>query len=276
MSHVEKAPTPDRTLEFSEPLDSVNAVVLDNVARITFSRPPVNAVDIRAMREIHIAFSEVGDDDEVRAVVFTSTGGKAFCAGADLKAFAGEQDVDLAHRIDEGMSARRAFSAIRHCPVPVIAAVNGAAIGAGMAMAAVCDVIVADRTARFGATEINVGLLGAVNYLRRMVGEYRAREMFFTGELASAEELHARGAIARVVEPDELQAAALEIARTIATKSPIAMRLAKDAINRTEGVELEHAYRIEQDYTARLRQFQDSREAAAAFLEKRTPHWALR
>jgi len=107
MSHVETAPAPDRTLEFSEPLDSVNAVVLDNVARITFSRPPVNAVDIRAMREIHIAFSEVGDDDEVRAVVFTSSGGKAFCAGADLKAFAGEQDVDLAHRMAE--KARRAL-----------------------------------------------------------------------------------------------------------------------------------------------------------------------
>jgi enoyl-CoA hydratase len=274
MSKVEAA-SPEEVLKFSRPLDSVSAIVRDHIATITFSRPPVNAVDMRAMREIHTAFSEIGKHTEVRVVIFTSAGAKPFCAGADLNEFAGQQDADFASRIDEGLIARETFSAIRACPVPVIAAVNGAAIGAGVALTSSCDIIIADRTARFGATEINVGLLGAVSHLRRLVGEYRAREMFFTGELASADELHRRGAIAQVVEPEKLQDTCRDLAVRLAGKSPIAMRLAKDSINRTEGLQVEDAYRVEQDYTARLRQFDDSREAAAAFLEKREPRWTL-
>jgi len=266
---------PGEQITFSEPLQHVSAVLDGGVATITLSRPPVNAVDMATMREIGIAFSEVAVPADVRAVVFTAAGTKAFCAGADLRAFAGEQSVDLAGRIDEGRIARETFSAVRNCPVPVIAAVHGVAVGAGMALVSSCDVIVADATARLGATEINVGLLGAVSHLRKLVGEYRARQMFYTGELADAQELLRRGAIAQIVEPGDLLTAARQLAGTIAAKSPIGMRLAKESINRTEGLDVETAYRIEQDYTARLRTFTDSREAAAAFMEKREPRWTL-
>jgi len=265
----------ERALDFSRPLEFVRTVVEANVATVTFCRPPVNAVDMRAMSEIRTVFGEIGTHTDARVVIFTSAGAKSFCAGADLKAFAGQQDVDLASRIDEGLIARETFSAIRACPVPVIAAVNGPAIGAGMALAASCDIIMADHTARFGATEINVGLLGAVSYLRRLVGEYRARELFFTGELVSADELLGRGSVTRLVEPEQLIDACKELARKIASKSPIGLRLAKDSINRTEHLDLEQAYRVEQDYTARLRRFNDSREAVTAFLEKRQPRWTL-
>jgi len=157
----------------------------------------------------------------------------------------------------------------------VIAAVNGAAIGAGLALAASCDIILAARTARFGTTEIDVGLLGAASYLRRLVGEMRTRELFLTGDLVPAEELVRRGTIAAAVEPDELAAASATLAARIAAKSPLAARLAKESLNRTEGRDLEDAYRVKQDYTARLRHFADSREAAATFLEKHEPRWTL-
>jgi len=241
---------------------------------VTLDRQPINAVDMRTMDEVRVAFSEVAVSPSVRAVVFASAHETIFCAGADLRS-AHPDGPPLAWRLDPGVVARDAFAAIRHCPVPVIAAVNGAAVGAGMVMAGMCDIIVAAPEAKFGATEINVGLLGAMSHLRRMVGEYRARAMFFTGELAGAAELADRGCVSLIVPRDELLERSVELARSIAAKSPIGTRLAKASINRTEGLELEAAYHLEQQFTSRLLQFDDSREAAEAFLEHREPQWRL-
>ncbi len=159
------------------------------------------------------------------------------------------------------------------CPVPVIAAINGAAIGAGLAFAAVCDVIIAAEGARFGTTEINVGLLGASAHLSLLLGRHKVREMYMTGELVDAAELHRLGAIRAIVAPDELMGAARELATTLAKKSPIAMRLAKEALNRVEFLPLKEAYRIEQDYTRRLASYDDAEEARLAYVEKRDPEW---
>ena len=172
--------------------------------------------------------------------------------------------------------ARDAFWSITDCAVPVIGAINGPALGAGLAYAACCDILIASENATFGTTEINVGLLGASAHLSLLVGRHKARELFFTGETIGADELYRLGALRAVVARADLMDAALELASTLAAKSPIALRLAKEAMNRVEGLPLKEAYRTEQDYTARLLRFDDAKEANAAFLEKRPPDWKWR
>jgi enoyl-CoA hydratase len=252
--------------------------LVDHVATVTFDRPPVNAVDLEALGEIRDVFSTVGDDREVRAVIFTGAGERAFIAGADLKGIDLRQveGVPAWQVTDSGRLARDAFWAVYDCPVPVIAAVNGPAIGAGLGFVALCDMIISVPEARFGTTEINVGLLGASAHLHLLVGRHKAREMFLTGELVGAEELHRTGAVKEVVPRAQLMERARQLAAVFAAKSPIALRLAKEAMNRTEFLPLKEAYRTEQDYTRRLIGFEDAAEARQAFLEKRPPDWKWR
>jgi enoyl-CoA hydratase len=248
--------------------------VADLVATVTFDRPPVNAVEPESVREITEAFRSLADRKDVNCAIFATTGTRAFIAGADLKARVEAGPGELPSELmDPYKGIRDAFKAIRECQVPVIAAVQAPAIGAGLVFASACDVILAAETATFGLTEINVGLLGGAAHLQRMVGTYKMRKMFFTGELVPAAELYRLGAVERVVPDEDLAGAARALALEIAAKSPIALRLAKDSANRVEHVETEEAYRIEQTYTARLLGLNDSREAMRAFLEKRNPAW---
>src|SRR5262249_32671292 len=161
---------------------------------------------------------------------------------------------------DEGKLARDAFWSIYDCHVPVVGAINGVAIGAGLAIAAVCDVLVCSENARFGVTEINVGLLGAGSQLQRMVGPYMARYMYYSGELIPARELMPFGCIHKIVAPDELISTAMGVAKLFAAKSPIGIRLAKESLNRVEFMDIKEGYRTEQDYTKRLSFYEDSQE----------------
>ena len=248
----------------------------DGVVTVVLDRPPVNALDRATYVEVRDTFNRFRDDTSVRAVVFTAAGERAFIAGADLKEYADPPEPSVSAVIDPGLLPREAMWAIYDCAVPVIGAINGPALGGGMAWAACCDVLVAVEGATFGAPEINVGLLGASSHLVRLVGPYLAREMFFTGRTLTAEELYGRGVISRVVPRPELLAAAGELAREMAGKSPLALRLAKESMNRVEGRPLKEAYRLEQEYTNRLRALEDSTEAMNAYLEKRPPQWRLR
>lgn len=260
------------------PVDGpVRLDVADFVATVTLDRPPVNAVDRSTLVAIRDTFLSLEERPDVRAVVFTAAGDRAFMAGADLES-AGDppQGASPADRLDPGRVAREAMWAVVDCPVPVIGAINGPAIGAGVAFAACCDILVAAEHATFGALEINVGLLGASAHLSMLVGRYKAREMFFLGEKVPAAEMYRLGAVRKVVAAEELMVEALLVARSLAGKSPIAMRLAKESINRVEGLPLKEAYRIEQDYTARLLGFEDSAEARRAYLEKRPAEWKWR
>jgi enoyl-CoA hydratase len=251
--------------------------VVDHVATVTFDRPPVNAIDPASMQELAGIFSGFADDRSVRVAIFTAAGDRAFMAGVDLRSLAPtDAEVTPSRRVDPGGVARAAMWAITDCAVPVIAAVNGPAIGAGLAFAACCDVIFAAEGATFGATEIDMGVLGASAHLSQLVGRYKAREMFFSGELVDASELHRLGAVRAVVPRDELLPSALRYAEVLAAKSPIALRLAKESMNRVEHLPLKEAYRLEQDYTHRLLQLEDSAEARAAFFEKRAPEWKWR
>jgi enoyl-CoA hydratase len=245
--------------------------VADHVATVTLDRPPVNAVNRQLLSEIHDTFRLVAEDWAVRTVILASACERVFCAGADLKGMGEQPDGPLP--TDAGREVRDAMWAVLDCPVPVIAAVNGPALGAGLAFAACCDIIVASERAVFGCPEVEVGLLGAGSHLQRMVGPYRMRELYYTARRIPAQEMFRLGGISRVVAHDSLLPEARGIADEIARKSPPAIRLAKEALNRVEHMPFKEAYRTEQDYTARLRHFDDSKEAMLAFRERREPHF---
>ncbi len=259
-------------------MSNLRVEVADHVATVTFDRPPVNAIDRPTMAELGSIFASFSERRDVRVAILTATGDRAFMAGVDLKSLAEPLPADAppAVQLDPPRIARDAMWAIVDCAVPVIAAVNGPALGAGLAFAACCDIIVAAEGATFGTTEINVGLLGASAHLSLLVGRHKARELFFTGETITAAELHHLGAVRAVVPRAELAAAAATLADTLAAKSPIALRLAKESMNRVEGLALKEAYEIEQSYTARLGLFDDAAEARRAFLGKRPPEWRWR
>jgi len=258
-------------------VDHIEVSTDGGVAVVTFERPPVNALTRQVLRDLPTVFCSFADDRMVSAAVFRARGERAFSAGQDLHEIsAGLRDPKPSFLVDRGRVARDAFQAIRKCAVPVIAAVDRAVIGGGVALVACCDIIVASDRATFALTAIDMGLLGASAHLVRLVGPYRAREMFLTGRAAPAAELAAAGAISRVVSPGEVQEMALEYARTLAGKSPLALRLAKESMNRSEYLPFDEGYRIEQDYTARLLGLEDSQEARDAFFEKRAPCWRWR
>jgi enoyl-CoA hydratase len=245
------------------------------VAIVRLDRPPVNAVNRQMMSELRECFAALGEDRAVNAVVLAAAGGRAFSAGIDIHELAGGRDGPrtIADTLDPGRYWRDTQHQIRYCPVPVVAAVERAAIGAGFGLVGVCDVIVASETATFALTEIDVGLLGGAAKALRLVGPFKTRMMLLSGQPLTAAELYRLGAAEAVVEEGKAEAHAVEIARRFAAKSPIALRLAKESILRIEGSELEDSYRTEQDYTQRMRTYDDSKEAMAAFREKRDARW---
>lgn len=251
--------------------------ISDHVATVVFDRPPVNAATNDTFMELRETFESFNENRDVRVAILTATGTRAFMAGVDLRAVGKlPDDPPPSIVLDPPRIARDAMWAITDCAVPVIGAINGPALGAGLAYAACCDMLIASEHATFGTTEINVGLLGASSHLSLMVGRYKAREMFFTGEMVPAAEMYRLGAVRAVVPADELMPTARELAATLARKSPIALRLAKESMNRVEDLPLKEAYRTEQDYTNRLTRYEDAREARKAFLEKRDPDWQWR
>jgi enoyl-CoA hydratase len=256
-------------------MSTVSVEISELVATVTLDRPPVNAVDRETLLAIRDAFRSLNDRRDVRAAIFIAAGTRAFMGGADLTEETGD-GRPATEVSDPGTVARDALWSVTDCAVPVVAAVNGPAIGAGLAFAACCDMIVAAEHATFGALEINVGLLGASAQLSLLVERHKAREMYLLGETASAAELCLLVAIREVVPAADLLATAREIAERLAAKSPIALRLAKESMNRVEFLPLKDAYRTEQDYTNRLLTYADSAEARAAYLEKRKPVWQWR
>lgn len=254
----------------------VTVTIEDHIAVVLLDRPPVNAIDRQAQSELQAAFRAIGENRDVRVAILTATGERAFIAGIDLRAPEAADDGRASSVTDPGRRFREVLWSVRDCGVPVIAAVNGPALGAGLGFVSMCDIVVAAENATFGMTEINVGLLGGAAHLAYLVGRRKAREMFLTGELASAAELHRLGVVRAVVPPGDLMGYCRELAASLAAKSPIALRLAKESLNRVDFLPLDEAYRTEQEYTARLSRFEDAGEARQARHEKRPPEWRWR
>lgn len=255
--------------------------IRDRVAIVSLNRPPVNALSYQTFDEIACVMEDLGAERSASAIVLQAApGSRVFCGGVDLadsprrhrpdgRSFDGGPQGDARDQVDPGRIARRCFNSIFECGLPVIAAVHGKVIGAGVAIVSSCDLVVASTEATFALTEINVGVLGGVRHAQRLVGPFLAKRMFLTGEPVGADEVYRRGGIEYVVEPELLLDRALSLAATIATKSPIAVRLAKESANRVESMSLIDGYRTEQDYTSRVKRHADSDEARLAFTQKR-------
>ncbi|MCG2594322.1 enoyl-CoA hydratase/isomerase family protein [Ramlibacter sp. XY19] len=250
-------------------LTQLEVSIADFVATLTMNAPPVNALTRTLNDELTLALDRISEMDDVRAVVLTGAG-KVFCAGADLKGRAevikGPGDLPAHSR-----RTRECFHAIRECAKPVVVAINGAALGSGLAMVASSDILVASEKASLGMPEVDVGLLGGGRHAMRLFSHSRLRRMALTGMRVPGAELYRLGVVEACVAPEELMPTALEIARTIAAKSPIATRMFKHTLNTIEDMSLRDGYRYEQDMTAQIGKTEDAREAQRAFAEKRAP-----
>jgi len=247
----------------------IRCEVADYIALVTMDRPPVNAVNTQFQDEMMWVFDTLSDRDDVRVAILTGAG-KHFCAGADIKARA-SSERQPGEGWQHSRKAREAFHSIVECKVPVIAALNGSALGAGLAIAASCDILIAADDTALGLPEINVGLLGGGRHAMRLFGHSKTRRMMFTGQRLSGPELYRLGVVEACVPRAELLQTARALAAEIAAKSPVAMRLAKHALNAIEFMSLRDGYRFEQNMTAELSTYEDSREAMRAFAEKRPP-----
>src|SRR5438105_11068503 len=237
----------------------------EHVAEVVIDVPPVNALASAAWFDLASTVRDAGRDDEVRAVVVRAEG-RGFCAGVDIKELQADRQAIVA--VNRGCA--EAFAAVYECAVPVIAAVHGFCLGGGIGIVGNADVIVASNDAEFGLPEVSRGALGAATHLSRLVPQHRMRAMFYTGDTATAEELHAYGSVLRVVEPGELRKAALDVAGAIAAQPPAVVRLAKEALNGIDAVDVRRSYRFEQGFTFEANLSGEGTEARQRFLDERS------
>ena len=246
----------------------VKLEIRDRIAIVTLDNPPVNALSTEGQVQIYETFDSLHEQDEALVAIFTGAGQRAFCAGADIRA---RLDGDARFPEDHGRRAREAFNSIYECPIPVIGAINGPALGAGLALAASCDYLIASENANFALPEIDVGLMGGARHLGRLFPQGVTRRLHYTADRLPAAEAYRLGAVHKVVHSDQLMDAAMEEARIIAAKMPMGVRFAKEGLNMIEWMDLKNGYRFEQTRTAILRKTDDAVEAKRAFLERRAP-----
>ena len=248
----------------------------DQVATITINRPDKrNALNAVVRRELIDALDQLRASDDARVVIITGAGGKAFVAGADIGEFA--ERTPLEQR--EAMQGRRVFDELAAFPLPTIAMINGFALGGGCELALACDMRVAARSARLGQPEIRLGLIpggGGTQRLPRLVGTGTALRLILTGELIDAEEAHRIGLVDVLVDDAELNARTLEIARAMAAHSPVALRLAKNAVTAALETPLSAGLAQERELFITAFASEDRREGVSAFLEKRPPEFTGR
>jgi enoyl-CoA hydratase len=243
----------------------------DRVALLTINRPEkLNALNIQTRREGAAALEELQADDAVRVVVITGAGEKSFVAGADIAEFEGR--TALTQR--DVMTGRSLFTAFDAFTKPVVAMINGFCLGGGCELAMACDLRIASDRARFGQPEINLGIIpggGGTQRLTHLVGESKAMEMILTGEMIDAQTALQIGLVNRVVPHEELSQKTLELAEKMAEKSPVALRMAKEAVKTAARSTLDEGLRREIDLFALCFSSKDKDEGVRAFLEKRKP-----
>ncbi len=241
----------------------------DGVLTITINRADkLNALNSETINEIHNAMQQVYDDETVKGVIITGAGAKAFVAGADIAEISELTEV-TARSFSE--SGQEAFSMIERCNKPVIAAVNGFALGGGCELAMACHMRVASTGARFGQPEVNLGLLpgyGGTQRLTQLVGKGKAMELMMTGDMLNAEEARALGLVNHVVAPEDLMPRCMEILQKIMSKAPLAVALVIEGVNAVYNKD-ENGYQTEANAFARLCGSEDFAEGTSAFLEKR-------
>jgi enoyl-CoA hydratase len=254
--------------------DNLMLEVKDGLAILTVNRPDkLNALNNEVMKEIKAAFEHIRDNDEIKAVIVTGAGEKAFVAGADITEI---------HTLDESSGAYFAqvghdiFTLIEKLPKPVIAAVNGFALGGGCELAMSCHIRLASENARFGQPEVSLGITpgyGGTQRLPRLVGKGRALEMVMTGNMVSADRAHSIGLVNHVYASDELMAKAEEMARAIMSKGPAAVAMCIRLVNEGLDLPLDDAKAHEAKLFGEICATGDMKEGTKAFMEKRKPNF---
>ncbi|MBW3554574.1 MAG: enoyl-CoA hydratase/isomerase family protein [Gemmatimonadetes bacterium] len=245
----------------------------DGIATITINRPEKrNALSAAVRRELVAALDAVEADTSVRVVVLTGAGEKAFVAGADIAEFAERTPIEQR----EAMEGRRVFDVVASLPKPVLAAINGFALGGGCELALACDIRLAARSARLGQPEVNLAILpggGGTQRLPRLVGHGTAMRLILTGELIDAAEAHRIGLVDEVVDDGALAARARELAGSIARHSPVALKLIKQSVRAAAEMPLSAGLALERELFITAFSSEDRVEGVRAFLEKRTPNF---
>ena len=256
---------------------AITYAVADHVATVTLNRPDVhNAMNEAMRRDLTRCFDAIAVDEDVKVVVVTGAGERAFSAGADIREFV-EPLVPVRFREQRRRLDFR--QAMDRCWQPIIAAVNGFALGGGLELALACDIRIAAAGATLGLTEVNLAIIpggGGTQRLPRLIGRGKALELILTGARIPADEALRIGLVERVVPGGEALKAATELARSMAAKAPVALRYAKEAVVKGLELPLADGLRLEGDLSTLLRTTEDRLEGAKAFLEKRSPRWTGR
>ena len=228
---------------------SVEVRTADGIAEVIIDFPPVNALPARGWEDLAAAVTAAGDDPGTRAVILAAQG-RGFCAGVDIKEMQRSGGPEALLGANRGCFA--AFAAVYDCPVPVIAAVHGFCLGGGVGLAGNADIVIAAEDTTFGLPEVDRGALGAATHLARLVPQPLMRAMVYTCRTVTARQLLAFGTVLEVVPRKELREAARRVAEEIAAKDPAVIRLAKQALNGIDPVDVKRSYRYEQGFTYEL------------------------
>lgn len=252
----------------------VNWEKRDSAGLMTVNNPPVNALSGKVIEEILVCLGEMEQDRDVRVVVVTGGGTKAFMAGADIKEFPHLMQGKAGAAGKYASRGHQMFNRLDNFAKPTVAAINGLALGGGCELALCCDLRVAGENAMLGLPEIKLGLFpggGGTQRLPRLIGEARAKELMYLGDFITAREALDIGLVNRVVPRDEVVAAALELAQKIARRPGVALNLIKQCVDRGLEMTLEEGLRLECDLFDRVFLTEDVREGVSAFIEKREP-----
>ena len=244
-----------------------------NIRIVKINNPQsMNALNSEVLSELDQAFYEIGNDPQTNVVILTGEG-RAFVAGADISQMS---TMNAAQGKDFGVQGSKVFRKIELLPKPVIAAINGFALGGGCELALACDIRIASAKAKIGQPEVGLGItpgFSGTQRLPRIVGEGRAKELIYTAKAITADEAFRIGLVNKVVEPEELMDAAMAMAKTIAKNAPIAVRFSKEAVNRGMQTDIDTAIAIENDLFALCFSTEDQKEGMKAFFEKRPAEW---
>jgi len=246
----------------------------ENIAVVIINRPEkLNALNKETLTELGQVFNEIENDAEIRGVLITGSGEKAFVAGADILEISSLDNISGAEFSLEGQEI---FNKIEQCSKPVIAAVNGFALGGGCELALACHIRVASDNAKFGLPEVGLGVIpgfGGTQRLSRIIGKGRALEMLMTGNMIDAQEAYRIGLVNKVSSKDTLEQTAMEILNTILTKGPYAVSMVIHSVNEGMDKKLSTALDEEANLFGQTCSTEDMREGTAAFLEKRKPNF---
>lgn len=240
------------------------------IATISINRPKaLNALNSETLKELDCVVDMIAEDEDVYAVILTGAGEKAFVAGADITEM---KDMSVAEGRKFGMLGNKVFRKFDLLDKPVIAAVNGFALGGGCELSMACDIRIASTNAKFGQPEVGLGItpgFGGTQRLARIAGMAVAKELIFTGRIIKAEEALRVGLVNKVVEPDKVMEEAISFANTIAAQAPIAVKYCKAAINRGMQCDIETALMYESEVFGECFATEDQKEGMIAFVERR-------